>query len=177
MMRILPGSTALACEALPCLVPFESTGLSRSAVNLAGSVARRWIKRMRARLLTSGSISAAERAAGAAAVCAGAGPGGSGTLGSLGMAKPGMGLGTSFGAAGSAAQSWMEASPGKRVRSAIRVFIFVYKLPDCIIRGPMRKMGSMEPVKTTPMSPTAIANVIKLITWVKSAMMAAVSSS
>jgi hypothetical protein len=52
-----------------------------------------------------------------------------------------------------------------------------YMLPEFIMRGPIRKMGSMEPVNTRAIRMTAMARVMKLMISVKSAMYCAVSSS
>lgn len=89
---------------------------------------------------------------------------------------PGTGRGTSRGlVTGGAACSFAEGTQ----RSVVRIRqvevrwgsgMAFYMLPEFIIRGPMRKMGSMDPVKTRPIRNTAAASVRKLMTWVKSAM-------
>ena len=92
-----------------------------------------------------------------------------------GATIPGIGRGTNFG--GSFAKDAVVKSSGWRRINGVLMIKKTYILPDCIMRGPIRKMGSIEPVNTNPISTTAIAKVMKLMTCVKSAMIAAVSSS
>ena len=98
------------------------------------------------------------------------GTGGEGWLAALTLAfgMPGIGLGPILGLAGSAACTCSKTWAIRMV--ARRVFMVNYMLPDCIMRGPMRKMGSIAPVNTRAMIKTAVARVIKLITAVKSVM-------
>jgi hypothetical protein len=81
------------------------------------------------------------------------------------------------GGAGALQQSQKENAGEHEIRGDKPVIHIGYMLPEFIMRGPIRKMGSMDPVNTIAMMNTAQASVRKLMICVKSAMYWAVSSS